>query len=144
MPLLVDTGILFALADRSDAWHARVVALMKANREPLLAPVTILPEVAYLLASRLGTHAEQAFVRSVADGEISVEGLKTADYARASDVLRQYADIGFVDATVVAIAERLKLTAIATTDRRDFSRIQPAHVRAFTLLPAVERVDKKT
>jgi predicted nucleic acid-binding protein len=135
MPLLVDTGILFALADRSDAWHARVVALMKETRQPLLAPATILPEVAYLLASRLGTHAEQVFVRSVADGEISVESLKTADYARASDVLRQYSEIGFVDATVVAIAERLKLHAIATTDRRHFSRVQPAHVRRLTLLP---------
>jgi predicted nucleic acid-binding protein len=49
--------------------------------------------------------------------------------------LRQHAEIGFVDATLVAIAERLKLTTIATTDRRHFSRIQPAHVRAFTLLP---------
>jgi uncharacterized protein len=135
MPLLVDTGILFALADRSDAWHARVVALIEATREPLLAPVTILPEVAYLLAARLGTRAEQAFVRSVADGEISIEGLKTADYARAADVLRRHSGIGFVDATVVAIAERLKLQAIATTDRRHFARIQPAHVRAFTLLP---------
>ena len=135
MPLLVDTGILFALADRSDAWHAPVVAMMTANREPLLAPVTILPEVAYLLASRLGPHAERAFVRSLAGGEIGVEGLKAADYARASDVLRQYAEIGFVDATLVAIAERLKLPAIATTDRRHFSRIRPAHLRAFTLLP---------
>jgi uncharacterized protein len=135
MPLLVDTGILFALADRNDAWHARVVTLMKANREPLLAPVTILPEVAYLLASRLGTHAEQAFVRSVADGEIGVEDLKATDCARAVDVLRQHADIGFVDATLVAIAERLKVTAIATTDRRHFSRIRPVHVRSFTLLP---------
>jgi predicted nucleic acid-binding protein len=97
--------------------------------------VTILPEVAYLLASRLGAHAEQAFVRSLVDGEISVEGLHAADYTRASDVLRQYADIGFVDATLVAIAERLKLPAIATTDRRHFSRIRPAHLRAFTLLP---------
>ena len=138
MPLLVDTGILFALADRSDAWHTRVVALVKKRREPLLAPVTVLPEVTYLLAARLGTHAEQAFVRSLADGEVSVESLRAADYARASDVLRQYEEIGFVDATIVAIAERLKLDTLATTDRRHFSRIRPAHVGAFTLLPAGE------
>lgn len=135
MPLLVDTGILYALADRSDAWHARAVALVKNARQPLLAPVTVLPEVTHLLASRLGIHTEQAFVRALVDGEVSVESLRAADVARASEVLRHYGDIGFVDATVVAIAERLKLEAIVTTDRRHFSRIRPAHVRAFTLLP---------
>jgi uncharacterized protein len=135
MPLLVDTGVLFALADRTDAWHGRVIALMKATREPLLAPVTVLPEVTYLLASRLGTHAERAFVRSLADGEVGVENLRSDDYARASDVLRRYEDIGFVDASLVAIAERLKLRVIATTDRRHFTRIQPAHVPRFTLVP---------
>ena len=136
MPLLVDTGILYALADRSDAWHARAMALVKTTREPLLAPVTVLPEVTYLLATRLGIHAEQAFVQSLVDGEVSVEGLRAADVTRASEVLRHHADIGFVDATIVAIAERLKLEAIATTDRRHFSRIRPNHARAFRLLPA--------
>jgi len=135
MPLLVDTGILYALADRSDAWHASAVALVKATREPLLAPVTVLPEVAYLLATRLGLSAGQAFVQSLVDGEVSVESLRTADYPRASEVLQQYADIGFVDATIVAIAERLRLRIIATTDRRHFSRIRPVHMPAFTLLP---------
>jgi predicted nucleic acid-binding protein len=53
-----------------------------------------------------------------------------------TDVLRQYGNIGFVDATVVAIAERLELASIATTDRRHFSRIRPAHAEAFTRLPA--------
>jgi uncharacterized protein len=136
MPLLVDTGIFYALADRSDAWHARAVKLIKSTREPLLAPVTVLPEVTYLLATRLGTHVEQAFVRSLADGEVSVESVRTADYPRALEVLEQYAEIGFVDATIVAVAERLKLKTIATTDRRHFSRIRPVHVPAFTLLPA--------
>jgi uncharacterized protein len=135
VPLLVDTGIVYALADRSDAWHASVVALLKAVREPLLAPVTILPEVTYLLATRLGRHAERAFVHALVDGEVSVEPLKTADVARAADLLGQYPEIGFVDATVVAMAERLKVKELATTDRRHFAQVQPAHVRALTLLP---------
>ena len=135
MPLLVDTGVVYALADRSDAWHASVVALVKAAREPLLAPVTILPEITYLLATRLGLHAERAFVRSLADGEVGVEPLKAADVARASDLLGAYPDIGFVDATVVAMAERLKVKELATTDRRHFTQVHPAHVRALTLLP---------
>jgi uncharacterized protein len=52
-------------------------------------------------------------------------------------LLRRYedAEIGFVDATVVAIAERLKIRRILTTDRRDFSLIQPRHCKQFELLP---------
>ena len=135
MPLLVDTGILFALADRGDAWHARVRALLKSTSQPLLAPVTVLPEVAYLLATRLGAKAERAFVRSLADGEVGIEPLSAVDCDRAHEVLLDYPAIGFVDASLVAIAERLKLGVLATTDRRHFATIRPAHVPHFTLVP---------
>jgi predicted nucleic acid-binding protein len=47
----------------------------------------------------------------------------------------RYADLplGTVDATVVAAAERLGITAIATTDRRHFSVVRPAHAEALEL-----------
>ena len=136
MPLLGDTGVLYALADRSDAWHARVKAMFAANREPLLAPVTILPEVTYLVATRLGANAERAFLRSLVDGELTIEPLASDDLRRALEVLGDYADIGFVDATVIAMAERLKVKKIATTDRRHFTMVKPRHVAQFTLVPA--------
>jgi len=43
--------------------------------------------------------------------------------------------LGTVDASVVAAAERLDITTIATIDRRHFSVVRPSHVEAFTLLP---------
>lgn len=49
--------------------------------------------------------------------------------------LEQYPDIGLVDASIVAIAERFRMKAIATTDRRHFGPIRPRHVKALTLLP---------
>lgn len=42
---------------------------------------------------------------------------------------------GFVDASIVAISERLGIPKILTADRRHFSAIQPKHCVAFTLLP---------
>jgi predicted nucleic acid-binding protein len=135
MPLLVDTGILYALADKDDAWHARTRKYIEAVRDQLLAPATILPEVSYLLRDRIGARAERAFVRSLVNGELAVENLNRQDWVRAADLLSGYEDIGLVDATVVAVAERLKLTAIATTDRRHFSKIRPHHVDYFTLVP---------
>ena len=127
MPQLVDTGILFALADRSDAWQS--------SHDMLLAPVTILTEVAYLLRHRIGLEAELAFVTSLADGELAVENLGAKDWTRARDLMRTYEWLGFVDATIVAIAERLKVRTLATTDRRHFGAVRPAHVERFTLVP---------
>jgi predicted nucleic acid-binding protein len=43
--------------------------------------------------------------------------------------------LGFADSTVVAMAERLALTTIATTDRSHFKLVRPAHVKQFTLVP---------
>jgi predicted nucleic acid-binding protein len=43
--------------------------------------------------------------------------------------------IGCVDASVVAVAERLKLSTLATTDRRHFQIIRPAHIDRFALVP---------
>jgi uncharacterized protein len=135
MPLLVDTGVIFALACRQDAWHARVRSYLESYSGPLLAPVTILPEVAYLLRNRIGAHAERAFAAALADGELAVEHLAHKDLKRTAQLMSSYEALGFVDASVVAVAERLKLHTIATTDRRDFSIVRPAHVERFTLVP---------
>lgn len=136
MPLLVDTGPLYALADADDAWHERVRAFLHQERDVLLVPVTVLPEVTYLLRSRLGPDVERRFVDSLAAAELTVEDLRLDDLERAAELLVAYSDIGFVDATVVAIAERLRLGAIVTTDRRHFAPIRPLHRPAFELLPA--------
>jgi uncharacterized protein len=135
MPLLVDTGVLYALADRRDAWHARVRSYLQSRRDTLLAPVTILPEVAYLLRERIGAHAEHAFTQSIAKGEVAVEGLERRDFARAGQLMSDYDWLGFVDATVIAAAERLKMSTLATTDRRHFAVVRPAHAERFTLVP---------
>jgi len=42
---------------------------------------------------------------------------------------------GFVDASVVAVAERLRLRVIATTDTRHFGAVRPRHTSSFELLP---------
>jgi predicted nucleic acid-binding protein len=135
VPLLVDTGVLYALADADDAWHERSKAYLLKNRDLLLAPVTVLPEVAYLLRLRLGARAETAFARSLADGELAVQDVTADDFRRCVALMGTYPDIGLVDASVVAVAERLRVKVIATTDRRHFASVRPRHLRAFELVP---------
>ncbi len=54
-----------------------------------------------------------------------------------AQLIEIYADLGLglVDASIVAVAERLNLTEIATMNRRDFAVVRPAHCNAFELLP---------
>ncbi len=137
MSVIADTGPLYALVDRSDAWHARVAAWWATQRGPIVVPVSVLPEVSYLLQTRIGPEADQVFIRAVAEGEFITESLEPEDIRRAAELMREYADLplGFVDATVVATAERMGVRDIVTTDRRHFGVIRPQHTAAFVLWP---------
>ena len=56
-----------------------------------------------------------------------------------AELVWQYRDLplGAADASIVALAERLAVTAIATVDRRDFRVVRPRHVDEFELVPAL-------
>ena len=102
-----------------------------------MIPLTVLPKACYLIASHLGEHVEVAFIQSIVRGEMKLEFLKRDDLARAADVMAKYADsaLGFVDASIVAVAERLKIRELLTTDRRHFSLVRPRHCPQFELRP---------
>jgi predicted nucleic acid-binding protein len=107
------------------------------SRDEILVPVTVLPEITYLLQRRIGAPAELAFTRAVAEGEFALEPLLSEDVERAANLLEAYSDapLGFVDATVIAMAERLGVVSVVTTDRRHFTLVRPQHVAALRLLP---------
>ena len=135
MPLLVDAGVLYAMVDRSDAWHAPIVEYLKGLHTILLAPVTVLPEAAYLVRTRLGITEELKLIEGFVNGGVGIEPLKATDLSRAHELMAKYPQLGFTDSTIVATAERLALTTIATTDRRHFRIVRPAHIKQFTLVP---------
>ena len=66
-----------------------------------------------------------------------VVDLEVSDYARVRELCDRYADadIGFVDAAVLAIVERLGEPKLATLDRRHFGLLRPRHRDAIDLLP---------
>lgn len=132
MITVADTGALYALADRSDAWHDRVRDWWMTTPRRVVIPTSVLPEVCYLLQTRLGPQAELAFVRAVRMREFQVVEVEGRDMARIEATMLQFADfpLGYVDASVVAVAERLKAAEILTTDRRHFPRAAPAMVVA--------------
>ena len=137
MTAIVDTSFLFALADLKDANHQREVDMAAGMDDLLMLPIMVLPEICYLIDSRLGHAAMRRFIDTVASGDLQVESVSRDDLSRVSEVLDQYADahMDFVDATIVALAERLKVTRILTLDRRHFELFRPQHCAAFEILP---------
>ena len=125
------------MADSDDAWHDRVRTFLDTASVQLIVPVSVLPEACYLISQHLGAVAELRFIQAVQRGELTVEFLRKEDLARASEVLEAYLDanLGFVDASLVAVAERLKIRDVLTTDRRHFSLVRPRHCPSFTLRP---------
>ena len=97
----------------------------------------MLAEAAYLVERALGPRAEAVMLRSLTDARYRIELALPADLLRMADLVEQYADLplGATDASVVAIAERLRLDTVATLDRRHFSVVRPAHVGSLTLVP---------
>ena len=80
---------------------------------------------------------EVRFLGDLASGALTVEAVAAADWLRIAELVATYRDLplGSVDASVVAAAERLSVTDIATVDRRHFGVLRPRHVGALTLLP---------
>lgn len=137
MAIIVDTGPLYALADADDQYHRAVAKFVAATRETLIVPSPVVPEVCYLLGEYLGADAETQFLRSLLGQELLLEHFNAKDLARAIEILEQYhdAEFGMVDATVMAMAERMRIQTVLTLDHRDFSIFRPKHCRSFQLVP---------
>jgi hypothetical protein len=134
---LVDAGPLYAYVDADDAHHAASLELLETHPGPLVIPMLVVTEVAYLMATRLGVEPEVRFLGDLAAGEFSIDPVPAGDWLRIAELVATYRDLrlGTVDASIVAASERLGVTEVATIDRRHFEVVRPRHVDAFTLLP---------
>lgn len=135
--ILVDSGLLYAYVDLTDQHHREALNFLETYEDTLVVPMLVIPEVVYLLVSRLGTRAEARFLEDLTGGNFSIEPVEPDDWNRVAELVRVYDDmpLGTVDASIVAAAERLRITEVATFDRRHFGAVRPSHVDAFELLP---------
>jgi len=135
--LVVDAGPLLAVADSDDREHERCTALLHEFAGPKRVPVLTVAEVTHLMASRLHPDVELRFLAELTLGNFTVEPVHPSDWLRIAHLVEQYRDLplGTVDASIVAAAERLGVSTIATLDRRHFSVVRPRHVESFELVP---------
>ncbi|MDX6719699.1 MAG: uncharacterized protein QOJ63_1953 [Solirubrobacteraceae bacterium] len=137
MALVLDTGPLLAALDRADRDHVRCVRLIESTREDLVVPGLVLAELDHWCQERLGGRVWLAFLEDVLEGAYRVQPPTLGDLRRCRELQERYADLrlGVVDASVVALLERMREDTVATLDHRHFAVVRPAHVEALTLLP---------
>lgn len=139
--IVVDTGPLVAAAVADDAENYRCTEFFTSvhlARQQIHVPGTVLAEAGYLIESKVSPEAEAAFLEGLAtNDDVEIVEVTKDDLARMAELVRQCADLplGTTDASVIAIAERLDITEIATLDRRHFSVVRTRHVDALSLLP---------
>jgi uncharacterized protein len=135
--LVLDTGPLYSALDRAQPDHVACRGLLESAQERLVIPSPVLPELDHLIRTRLHAGFLLGVIDDITDGVYDVAELLPQDYIRVRQICDRYsdADIGFVDAAVLAIVERLNEPKVATLDHRNFRMFRPRHVDALTLLP---------
>ena len=137
MALICDTGPLYAAMDSADQDHIACARLLDRIDEPVLVPSPVIVELDWLAGQRLGPDAFLSFLADSEDGRLEVVDLLRQDYGRVRELLDRYRSLslGFVDAAVLSVVERLGETKLATLDHRHFTLVRPRHVPALRLLP---------
>ena len=135
--LICDTGPLLAALDAADPDHGPCAQLLTDAAEDLVVPVLVLAELDYWCGERLPPTAWLTFLEDVLAGVYRIEPPTIGDLARCRELQHRYRDLrlGVVDASVVALAERLGEPKIATLDQRHFRAVRPAHVEGLELRP---------
>ncbi len=135
--LLVDTNVWLAAADRRSDRHSDCAQVVRAHRGELASTVPVIAESSWLILDRLGADAQAAFLRMVTVSLLRVVDLTGADWSRCVELVEVYADLrpDLMDASIVAVAERLGVGTVATLNHRDFAIVRPRHLDAPELLP---------
>ncbi|HHJ40422.1 MAG TPA: PIN domain-containing protein [Methylothermaceae bacterium] len=129
--ILIDSGPLIALFDRSDKYHQASTEFIKKNRSELITTLASITEVLHLLD--FSRNAQVDFLSWVDAGAVTVEPITTDDFQRIRELIVKYSDLpmDFADACLVFLGEKMNVSKVATIDR-DFDVYKLKGKRSFT------------
>ena len=133
--MLLDTGVLVALLDRSEKNHERCIAFFKVLKGELFTTEPVLTETLWLLGSSI--KAQQACIAFLLNGGATLVPQSKGSLSRASVLMEKYKDVpmDFADATLVSLAEETNAVEILTLDRRGFGTYRISGKTAFKIWP---------
>lgn len=133
--LLLDTGALVSLLDRSQPLHGQCKEFFTGWRGPVVSTEAVLTESTYLLGHLPG--GREACLDVFLSGGIGLIASSPSSLRRCKALLKKYADLpmDFADATLVVLGEDLDTDLVFTTDRRDFGVYRLKGKRRFQIFP---------
>ncbi len=133
--VLVDTGPLVALLDRSDNHHREIVQALARIEDPLVSVWPVLFEGMYLLS--FSFQAQKSLWEIFETGSVRLLPLDESDIPPMKSLMEKYQDLpmDMADAALVRVAEREGIRRVLTLDRQDFALYRLARKGRFTLLP---------
>lgn len=133
--LIIDTGPLVALLDRSARNHARCVAALREWRGQLVTTEAVLTEALYLLNDTWQGQQNclEMFTREV----IMLMPATPATLKRVAALMKKYRDVpmDYADATLVALSEDIDTDLVFTLDLRGFRAFRKNTRTPFRILP---------
>ena len=135
-PVLIDTGVIVALLDRSERHHQRCVEAVRSLAVPLVTCEAVIAESCYLLRSVPG--AAEAVLENVERGIFSIPFRLDRSCGTVRALLRRYSRVpmDFADACLVRLADELSTGTILTLDA-DFAIYRWRRTRPFDNLIAL-------
>jgi predicted nucleic acid-binding protein len=135
MQIILDTSAVIGLMDKKCGKHKYLKRIFTEKENIYILPSATIGEICYMLNSRFGNKIELIFLQEI-NRSFHLEILKDEDIFRIVEILKKYdtLNIGYVDASIVAIAERLKINKILTLDRKHFEAAAPRGFDSFDIL----------
>ncbi len=132
-PVLLDTGCIVALLDRSEQHHEQCAEVVAELEAPLITCEPVLAKACYLLRGLRGAPA--AVLQNVERGIFLVPYRLAGGVAAVLKLVKKYADVpmDLADACLVDMAARYQTGRILTLDR-DFVVYRWGKSRPFELL----------
>jgi len=133
-PVLLDTGVVVALLDRSERLHEACAAAVQEIEAPLITCEAVIAESFYVLRNLAG--ASEAVIENVAAGIFQIPLQLSHEAAGLKQILRKYRDrkIDLADACLIRLADEFGTADILTLDQ-DFAIYRWGKNKPFRMLP---------
>jgi uncharacterized protein len=135
-PVLLDTGVIVALLDRTEKAHRACAQAVHQLQMPIITCEAVIAESCYLLRSIPG--APEAVIENVAAGIFQIPFQLSRETAGLKQVLRKFRDrkIDLADACLIRLADEFEAADILTLDS-DFTIYRWGKNKPFRILPGL-------
>lgn len=133
--LLLDTGALVSLLDRSQRSHEEFVRFFETWQGQVVSSEAVLTEATHLLGRVYG--GRKACLDFFLDGGAVLVPSTPSSIRRCRELMERYDNLpmDFADATLVVLAEELGTHTVFTTDRHDFEIYRIKGRKPFAIKP---------